>query len=115
MIIRTILIMAIITIAAIFLRYGSSAKVKAAQKLWVIALALFGIFTILMPEVTSQWANLLGVGRGADLLTYLLAVSFLAFALAQYMNNKKRQQEINVLARKIAILETVERSTHKNN
>lgn len=115
MIIRTILISAILAIAGWFLINGSSTRVKAAQKLWVIVLAVFGIASVLIPEATSQLAHLLGVGRGADLLTYLLAVSFLGFTLAQYMNNKKQQQAINSLARKLAILESVERSTHKNN
>ncbi len=77
MIIRVILIGAIISIAGWFFINGSSTRVKAVQKLWIIALAFFGIITILMPEITDQLAHLLGVGRGADLLTYLLTVSFL--------------------------------------
>ncbi len=114
MILRIILIIAILGIVFWFLRNGSSTRIKAIQKLWVVALSFFAIITLLFPDITTKWANFLGIGRGADLLTYLLAISFLAFALAQYMNSKKQQQQINTLARKLAILETVERSAHKS-
>ena len=64
---------------------------------WRIALLfvfLLGILAVVFPQYTTVVANRLGVGRGADLLLYLLVViSYFAWAfLYQKIRHLEQQQ-----------------------
>jgi len=66
-------------------------------------LMLLVIIAVLFPELTTEIANLLSVGRGADLVFYL---SFLLFAyVCAVLFSKQRLQErrLTKLARHISI------------
>jgi hypothetical protein len=46
---------------------------------WILATLLWiaAAITILIPDATTEIANRLGIGRGTDLVTYLVALAFL--------------------------------------
>lgn len=105
MIIRIILISLIIGAIGWFLNSRTTSKIRAVKKIGIIIFAFFAVISVIFPALTDGVAHSVGVGRGADLLLYLLAVAFITFVLNQYMRSKDDEQRINRLARKIAILE----------
>ncbi len=66
--------------------------------LWLAVLVVFW-----QPEVTSYLANLLGIGRGADLAIYLsiLVIFFILFRI--YIRLSKIESQITKVIRKDAI------------
>jgi len=73
MIVKILLIVAVLLIMALFLRSYSS-NTRALSKILALIFALFAVSTILLPDWTTRVANLIGIGRGADLLLYCLVV-----------------------------------------
>jgi hypothetical protein len=71
----------------------------------LIAVVIFGVAmaAILFPDLTTSVANLLGVGRGADLLIYIFVTgSIFAFILVG-TRMKAMEESITRLVRQIAI------------
>jgi hypothetical protein len=64
------------------------------------------IVAVLHPLFLTKIANFVGVGRGADLLLYLLTASFIFVILNIFIKFKKYEETIATLARKIAIIES---------
>ena len=60
---------------------------------------------ILRPEVTNELAELLGIGRGADLLLYLLAIAFLASVFYFYQKAHRLESDLTRVVRRLAIQE----------
>ena len=67
------------------------------------------ILAIMFPQWLTALANLIGVGRGADLLLYALVIAFFAFMYTQHRRNLATQRKITLLARRLAMLEAEER------
>jgi len=104
----------VIIAAVIFLWFfmqRTTTRGQAWAKLLSIAVFALAIIAILFPGSTNSFANFVGVGRGADLLLYLLTLFFLAFLVSQYLHRQDDQEKLIKLARKIAILEA-NRSSH---
>lgn len=91
-----------------FLRNRSRARARAYKKLALIGFLLASVVAILFPELLSEVAKLLGIGRGADLLLYVLALTMLFQILNNYLKDKEANHTITRLARRLAILEAVE-------
>lgn len=106
MIIKIILIVAIIVIAINSIKSRNSSKTRAYKKLALILLVPFSIYAVLYPDTLTRLANLVGVGRGADLLLYCLAVVIFFTAFNNYVKDRENDKKIVILARKIAIIES---------
>lgn len=72
----------------------------------------FAVFAIISPNITNKIAHKVGVGRGADLLLYILTTAFIGFTAGQYMHRRSDEIKLYSLARKLAIYEA---NTNKNN
>ena len=59
---------------------------------------------VVFPELTNDIAHAVGVGRGADLITYLVEVGLLFVVVHYYMKFVEQQAQITQLVREIAIL-----------
>jgi len=64
---------------------------------------------ILRPEVTNELAELLGIGRGADLLLYLLAIAFLASSFYFYQKSHRLESDLTRVVRRLAVREATDR------
>jgi len=64
---------------------------------------------ILRPEVTNELAGLLGIGRGADLLLYLLAIAFLASVFYFYQKSHRLESDLTRVVRRLALQEGTKR------
>jgi hypothetical protein len=107
MIIKAILVLVILIVMAWFLSNRTSHQVRASQKIGFLILVSLGIIAVISPNASNYVAHKLGVGRGADLLLYLLTLAFLFMTLNLYLKDKEEQKKIVTLTRRIAILETV--------
>jgi len=83
----------------------SSYRLKAWTKLLASLFVMIAIIAVLVPDVTTLLAKRVGVTRGADLLLYLLTMAFIFTILSNYIQEKKLQGKLVLLARKVALLE----------
>ena len=107
-----IVLIAAFAIAAIAIIFpGRGARGQAIRRIfWVLGL-LAGIVAIAVPELTSAVANWLGIGRGTDLLLYLLIVFFVGYVVTTSAHLRKTDRTLTVLARKVALMEAELRHT----
>jgi len=58
---------------------------------------------IARPDVTTALARLLGIGRGADLVIYLVAIAFLVSVFYFYHKYRQLSSELTEVVRSIAL------------
>ncbi|WP_422115095.1 DUF2304 domain-containing protein [Brachybacterium sp. UNK5269] len=118
-IIQLLLIAGIVAIV-VWLFMTRGAKQLAVRRLLIIAFALFALITVLFPTMLTYVANLVGVGRGADLLLYATVLVLLGFLALQEARTKAAEKRTTYLARRLAIDEAEpaaqyrERSLHEH-
>jgi len=64
---------------------------------------LAAALAIAFPERITKLADLLGIGRGADLVSYLFILAFMATTFYFYSRYVKLQRQITLLTRHLAI------------
>jgi hypothetical protein len=113
MLIKILLLVFVLLIAIYFLNAANHAKTQAWKKILFSLFIVFMIVATISPDITNRLANAVGVGRGADLLLYTLAVTFVFFVVNSYMKFKEYENRINKLARGIAIAEAEVREKNR--
>lgn len=103
--IQVVLIAAVVAIGAVFMRRTGADNHLAIRRLLFGAFVLVAIVSILFPQWLTWVANLVGVGRGTDLLLYALVLMFLVFVYTQSRRNAAQQRRLTLLARKLALLQ----------
>ncbi|HZQ54741.1 MAG TPA: DUF2304 domain-containing protein [Bryobacteraceae bacterium] len=76
---------------------------KLAYRLLAAFLFLSASLCVIFPGITSDLANALGVGRGADLLLYLGLLAGIHSFLLLYLKERRLDRRITELTRAIAI------------
>ena len=69
----------------------------------VIAVAVAGIVLVWDPDLSTRLANLVGVGRGTDLLVYLLFILTAMLVLLVHARFRTYDRMITELARSVSI------------
>lgn len=111
--IQILLIAAFLTVAFLDFRAGGGgARHLAIRRLFFIAVVGLAILSILFPEWLSWLAERLGVGRGTDLLLYVVIVAFVSHVVALHRRNAATDRKITALARRVA-LDEAQRSGHQ--
>lgn len=87
----------------LFIYYLMSMRSAVAELVFLIVLSGISIFFILFPNKTNTIANILGVGRGADLLFYVCILLFLFFVLKLFNRIRRLEKTLTELIRKDAI------------
>ena len=101
-IIQLLLVLGIVAIVAwLFIKRG--AKQLAVRRLLILAFAAFAVVTVLFPGALSRVANIVGVGRGADLLLYATVLVLLGFLALQEARAKAAEKRTTHLARRLAL------------
>ena len=80
-------------------------RTRLLDRILVFALATGGTLLVIRPDWATRLANLFGVGRGADLITYLGFVIIAFLWLMMYARVRKLDAQLTELTRQIAILE----------
>src|SRR3990170_3826625 len=69
----------------------------------VLAVVAFGAFLVWVPQVTDRFAEMFGVGRGADLILYIWVVITLALIVFLYLKVAQLARKLTHLARALAL------------
>ena len=86
-----------------------SYAIKAWKKLVLVLLVVMMIVAILMPDLVTVVANMVGVGRGTDLLVYVIFAVFLFYVLSQYVRAQDERDRTFRLARQVALIDAKSR------
>lgn len=69
----------------------------------VFAMLAAGAFAVLLPGKTDEIANFVGVGRGVDLITYVIEVTVLFVLLHYYTKFVELQRQLTDVVRELSI------------
>ena len=108
--IQFLLIIAIVVLGLLVMRRTGADSHLAIRRLLMLLFIIAAVLSILFPQWLTWLAQLIGVGRGTDLLLYALVVVFLVFVFTQRRSNVARQRQITLLARKLALMEAAQAS-----
>lgn len=111
LIIKIALIAVLLIAAAVLILPGRGARGQAIRRLTVLLGIVLGIVAVAFPNLTQVVADWFGIGRGTDLLLYLLIVFFIAYVVSTSAHARKTDRTLTVLARKFALLEAELRKT----
>jgi small membrane protein len=70
----------------------------------VLGLLGLGALFVIVPELTNRIAHAVGVGRGADLISYLVEVLLLFVIIHYYTKFVELESQVTRLVREIALL-----------
>ncbi|WP_010203462.1 DUF2304 domain-containing protein [Salinibacterium sp. PAMC 21357] len=94
----------VILIAGYFMLRGGGARHQAMQRILMLLFMVAAVSSVFLPGLWTYAANLVGVGRGADLLLYITVLVFLGFVATSYRRFRRTEKDITELARKVALL-----------
>lgn len=100
--IQLLLIAGVLAIAwRLLVSYGQ--KAQALRRIGLILFAAFAVWSILDPRIWTRLAQLVGIGRGADLILYGLVVAFLGFVVTTFRRFRDMETRYTRLARRLAL------------
>ena len=103
--IQLILLAAIAGVTLTLNRSTADARHQAIRRILLMAFVVGAAASVLFPQILTRVANLIGVGRGADLLLYALVIAFLSFMATSFRRMNRLQSRITVLARELTLAE----------
>lgn len=109
MIIKILLILLVLFIAFYILGRRNANSGRAWQKIGLVLLFLLMIIVVIFPDLMNKIANLIGVGRGADLLLYGTVIVLVFSILINYLKQQDQRDKTYRIARKLALLEALRR------
>lgn len=98
-----VLVIALALIGLYLVKARKSASQQAIRRLFILIALLAGLFAVLFPNYTNAIANLLGIGRGADLLLYGFVIFVLFYVVHQYRRQLWQQKVTTDLARALTL------------
>lgn len=110
-VIKLVLLVSVVVVTAMLTRSTAGVRHQAVRRLLLVGFVVLAAIAILFPRVMTQVAQLLGVGRGADLLLYGLTVVFLGYVAASYRRMRQLEQQVTTLARELALRAAVHDTT----
>lgn len=103
--IKIVLLIAVLLLAILLWRNHGTNRGGAYAKIGMVLFMLFALYAISRPDDVTWLAKRLGVGRGADLVLYLLVVGFGFFAISTYLRFKELEVRFAKLSRALALAE----------
>lgn len=105
MIIKLLLLASLVGAGLLLLRGRPTALNLLVRRGLTLAAIGAGVVAVLFPAAVTEVANTVGVGRGTDLVVYVLAVTFLFVSIALYLRLGQMQDRLVEVARRHALLE----------
>ena len=105
MLIQVLLVLAVLVILFVFVRRSSAIYVQASKRVALVLFAVANVYAVMRPNDLSALANLVGVGRGTDLVLYALVVAFMAGMFSYYQRFRVVDRRYTELARTVALRE----------
>lgn len=108
MIIKVLLVAALAAAAFVLIRGRRTALSLLVRRALMLGAIGAGVVAVLLPDTTTEVARMVGVGRGADLVLYLLVVVFLFVTIGLYRRLSEMHDRYVELARRLALHEADE-------
>ncbi len=102
-VIQILLVAAFVLFALIVLVPTKGTRHLAVRRLSMVAILGLGILTVAFPDITTAIADRVGVGRGTDLVLYVLVVVFVGNSIFNAAKFRHHERDITKLARALAI------------
>lgn len=103
--IRVLLLLGAAVVLVSLLSATGSARLRAGRRLLFLGLILLFAAAAVQPQAVNAVAQAVGVGRGADLVLYVLATAFLYLVLFVYQKFKQQERRLATVVRHLALLE----------
>lgn len=100
-----IVLLIVVAVGLVYVSRLQGARDLALRRILALLFAVLAAVAIIYPPVISAVAAFLGVGRGTDLLLYLLVIVVLATWLVQWRYNIAVQARLTELTRALALAE----------
>ncbi len=78
-------------------------KIRSYIKMAYSLVGISAILSITFPSLLQELADFLGVGRGADLLLYLMSIGFIGFVGLSLAKHREIDSRVTILTRNQAI------------
>ncbi len=105
MIVQVILVLAAVAALVYFVRRQHNIRIRASKRVAFFAFIALNIYAVLLPAHVTWAAQLIGIGRGTDLVLYLLVIAFVFGMLNTYLRQREISEHLTDLARTMAIRE----------
>ncbi|MCX4748468.1 DUF2304 domain-containing protein [Kitasatospora sp. NBC_01287] len=105
--IQLILVLGAVVAAFQFIRRWDRANTRAWKRIAFSLFVVANIIAVLWPTGVTKVASLVGVGRGTDLVLYLMVIAMAFLALNTYLRFRSLEKKLTDLARTVAINEGV--------
>ncbi len=104
-IVQIALVLAVVIVSVALMRGGSNARYLAIRRIMLVLFGCVAAFSVFFPTALTRLAQLLGIGRGTDLVLYALIVSFLVFVATTNHRFRLLEKSITTLSRHVALEE----------
>lgn len=102
-VIKLLLLAAIVVFALLAFRGSRRAIHKVLWRAYVVLVVLAAGVSVVYPDGLTRIAELVGVGRGADLLLYVLVVTFMLVSVVLFRRLAVLERRYTELARELAL------------
>lgn len=102
-IIIQVIAVVVIATAAFFMFRGVGARHQALRRVFMLIFIVAAASSVFFPQIWTYAANLVGVGRGTDLLLYFLVLIFIGFVATTYRRFRQIESQLTELARQLAL------------
>jgi hypothetical protein len=110
MIIKILLLLGIALFGVLAIRGRTTVRHVALRRLSALLVLAFGFVGVLRPAMVTRLAHIVGVGRGTDLVLYVLVVAFLLTTATLLRRITELERRSVTLARHLAILQALQPS-----
>jgi hypothetical protein len=103
--IRVLLLGGLVGIGMLVTFGRDTAQLRASRKMLFLLILTLGVLAVLNPDTVTTIANFFGIGRGADLLLYVLTMMTLTTTTFAYLEKKRWDRRQAALVQRLAIVE----------
>lgn len=103
--IKLLLLAAILVVGLLAFRGSQKPIHKVIWRAYVVLVLIAAALAVVFPNSLTRIANEIGVGRGADLLLYVLVVTFMLVSVVLFRRLAALERRYTELARMLAIHE----------
>jgi hypothetical protein len=101
--IKILLLAAILAVGLLAFRGSKRAIHKVLWRGYVVVVLIAAAFTVVFPDILTRLANQVGVGRGTDLVLYVMAVTFMLVSVVLFRRISELERRYTQLARALAV------------
>jgi hypothetical protein len=90
-------------ISFLLFKCGGKTLRSASYRIGFIIFIVLFLIAVVFPKLTTNVANVIGVGRGTDLVVYLTSFALICFSIVLVIKFEQLQREITQLVRELAL------------